>query len=406
MRRTFVSLSLTSAIAACLGAAPAEAASFAQIYAFKGGADGVGANSLIAANGMLYGTTALGGVALWDEGTVFSLTTTGTHTVLHVFASNADGAFPNSVSVVGGVLRGTAMYFGDSWCGTYGGCGAIFTVNADGTDSVITLREQGTAAKFYGAGLGPLLGRGRSLYGVTSYGGEHAYGTLIRVTPGQTAQRLYSFGGGIDGSGPSGGLVALHDVLYGTTVSGGGVGCGGYGCGTIFSWSVHNGVQILYRFQGGADGSHPQGNMVVDHGVLYGTTAEGGGYTGFDGNAFNGAGTVFRFDPATGTETVLHAFRGGPKDGQGPTAKLALIGHTLYGTTTQGGNHFCIDWGCGVVFGVTPHGHETVLYNFTGGQDGYAPDNLVALNGVLYGTTYGGGGAGAPANGSVFSVTP
>lgn len=406
MRLTIVAAPLAAMLAAWLDAAPGQAASYAQVYAFKGGADGVGAKSLIAANGMLYGTTTLGGDSLWDGGTVYSLSTSGAHTVLHKFAGASDGAFPDSVSLIGGAIYGTSAYYRDEWCGVHGGCGAIFTVNADGSDWVVTFRAQSEGAQYAGAGLGPLVVRGDNLWGVTELGGAHGYGTLFHYAPGGKIKVVYSFGGGTDGANPVGSLVLMRGVLYGTSLNGGGAGCGGFGCGTIFSWSEHDGVRVLYRFKGGSDGSHPQGNMVVDRSMLHGTTVDGGGYTGFDGNARNGAGTVFRFDPGTETETVLHAFRGGPKDGQGPTAKLAVINHTLYGTTTLGGPKFCVLWGCGVVFSLSQGGHEKVLYSFTGGSDGFAPDNLVALNGVLYGTTYGGGASQAPFNGSVFSVTP
>jgi uncharacterized repeat protein (TIGR03803 family) len=63
----------------------------------------------------------------------------------------------------------------------------------------------------------------------------------------------------------------------------------------------------------------------------------------------------------------------------------------LYGTTQNGGPA-----GAGVVYKVEPAGHETVLYTFTGAEDGYQPMSGVIRDsaGNLYGTTYGGGTAG------------
>jgi uncharacterized repeat protein (TIGR03803 family) len=77
----------------------------------------------------------------------------------------------------------------------------------------------------------------------------------------------------------------------------------------------------------------------------------------------------------------------------------------LYGTTEGGGTGNCYILGCGVVFEVDPTGHETVLYTFTGGSDGDVPEAGVIRDaaGNLYGTTVGGGAAGA---GVVFKVTP
>jgi uncharacterized repeat protein (TIGR03803 family) len=112
----------------------------------------------------------------------------------------------------------------------------------------------------------------------------------------------------------------------------------------------------------------PQGN-------LYGTTCEGG-------SAF--AGTVFKVDP-TGKETVLYGFTGST-DGGSPQAGVIRASHSnLYGTTYYGGNQ-----GAGTVFKVNTVGRETVLHNFTSGNDGWLPLGGSLLRdsaGNLYGTT-------------------
>ena len=71
----------------------------------------------------------------------------------------------------------------------------------------------------------------------------------------------------------------------------------------------------------------------------------------------------------------------------------------LYGTTSDGGGSA----NQGVVFKVGPSGHETLLYTFTGGNDGGSSDAGVILgqDGNLYGTTDGGGSAN---QGVVFRV--
>jgi len=78
----------------------------------------------------------------------------------------------------------------------------------------------------------------------------------------------------------------------------------------------------------------------------------------------------------------------------------------LYGTTTLGGkvNNDC-PGGCGVVFKLDASGGETVLYNFTGGTDGYYPLTGVTLDaqGNLYGSASGGGAHGY---GTVFRISP
>ena len=57
-------------------------------------------------------------------------------------------------------------------------------------------------------------------------------GTVFSVTLSGQERVLYSFGQEPDGENPQGGLVNLHGVLYGTTGNGGGQP---YGGGTVFS---------------------------------------------------------------------------------------------------------------------------------------------------------------------------
>ena len=94
---------------------------------------------------------------------------------------------------------------------------------------------------------------------------------------------------------------------------------------------------------------------------------------------------------AAGKQTVLYSFTCGA-DGYGPAEGVIRdAAGTFYGTTTGGstGNS-------GVVFKVDLSGHETVLYNFTGGTDGDQPYAGVIRDsaGNLYGTTAVGGASG------------
>jgi uncharacterized repeat protein (TIGR03803 family) len=100
---------------------------------------------------------------------------------------------------------------------------------------------------------------------------------------------------------------------------------------------------------------------------------------------------VYRLDP-TGQETVLYTFTGG-NDGGNPYAAVILdSAGNLYGTTSAGGAA-----GAGVVYKLDTTGQETVLYTFTGGTDGKGPYAGVIQDpaGNFYGTTYYGGTAGA-----------
>jgi uncharacterized repeat protein (TIGR03803 family) len=76
----------------------------------------------------------------------------------------------------------------------------------------------------------------------------------------------------------------------------------------------------------------------------------------------NNAGTVLKLD-ASGKESVLYRFTGG-EDGSNPMAGLVRDGSgNLYGTTTQNGSA-----GWGTVFKLSSTGALTVLHAFTGGQ--------------------------------------
>jgi uncharacterized repeat protein (TIGR03803 family) len=159
--------------------------------------------------------------------------------------------------------------------------------------------------------------------------------------------------------------------------------------------------------------------------VLYTFTggAEGGSPVGglirdAEGNLYgttccdgaHGAGTVFMLD-TSGNETVLYSFTGA-EDGDQPYASLIRDAKgNLYGTTYWGGVSTKCNGGngCGVVFKLDKSGKETVLHSFTGnGGDGANPyDGLVLdAKGNLYGTTEFGGGSSACSGGCgvVFGV--
>jgi len=116
---------------------------------------------------------------------------------------------------------------------------------------------------------------------------------------------------------------------------------------------------------------------------------------------------------ASSRETVLYAFTGG-EDGAGPVAGLVEDATgAFYGTTTLGGGGPCYSGaGCGTVFKLTPSAHgyvESVLYRFNGTEDGAYPWGGLALDasGALYGTTVQGGNCSESEGcGTVFKLTP
>lgn len=159
--------------------------------------------------------------------------------------------------------------------------------------------------------------------------------------------------------------------------------------------------KVLYSFSGGSDGGTPYyGPLVLDpEGNLYGTTQFGGnGSCVFNG--IYGCGTVFELSPnpdGTWTEKVLHSFSGIDGDGAQPFHGVVIDeAGNLYGTTFYGGLTSCPGGlGCGIVFELTPSNGswtESILYQFTGGADGWNPSAGLTLgaSGDLYGSTLNG----------------
>jgi len=210
---------------------------------------------------------------------------------------------------------------------------------------------------------------------------------------------LYNFGE------PASGYDASTNVifdpsgnLYSTTDLGGANPSDDFG--TVFELSPDGTETILHNFiytPDGSDGVNPAAGLVRDSaGNLYGTTSLGG---------TSDEGAIFKIDSA-GNETILHNFAGGTTDGAYPGPGNLIIGsaRNLYGTTTLGGA-----FGFGTAYELSPGGTLTVLYSFTGGDDGGSPESGLVMDssGNLYGTTLNGGKSQSNCGcGVVFRLSP
>jgi uncharacterized repeat protein (TIGR03803 family) len=238
-----------------------------------------------------------------------------------------------------------------------------------------------------------------------------AFSLPIIATQSAQAQSfnvIYRFTGHESAANPVAGLaIDRGGNLYGTSAWG-----GTYGHGTVFELKRPSSGFVfspLYSFAGGNDGAFPLARVVIGaNGTLYGTTAVGGSGEG---------GTVYNLRPSPKVcvsalcpwiETVLYRFTGG-NDGRNPWAGVVFDqSGNLYGATSNGDSA-----GAGVVYELMPfHGGWTdqVLYTFTGGQDGENPLATLTLDnaGNLYGTTNVGGtpGCGDFGCGTVYELTP
>ncbi|HEY6326461.1 MAG TPA: choice-of-anchor tandem repeat GloVer-containing protein [Candidatus Cybelea sp.] len=193
------------------------------IYEFKGGADGAQpAGRLIALGGDLYGTTQYGGrrtaFCATGCGTVFRLAPDGSaETVLYRFAygpRNADGAYPAAgLAAVAGVLYGTTASGGL-------GSGTAFSLHpATKVERTLHVFDPST-----NDGTHPdarLIDLGGALYGTTRDGGTRAEGTIFQISKAGAERVLYSFTAKPDGAKPEAQLLSLAGTLYGTTSRGG-----------------------------------------------------------------------------------------------------------------------------------------------------------------------------------------
>lgn len=406
------------------GIGPAQ--TYTSLYLFSGSDGKLPVAPVTIGGSVLYGTTAFGGSD--GFGNVFSLTPptmpggAWTETVLHAFTGH-DGFSPFGSVLIGanGVLYGTTYLGGPSKSGT------VFSLtppNSPGGSWTETTLHAFSGSLTGGSTDGGypqapvVMDSDGVLYGTTTYGGEYGAGTIFAVTPraasagGSWAEKiLHNFGAGGDGTEPLAGLViGSGKVLYGTTFNG-----GAYGGGTVFalrpppgsggSWTE----SVLYSFSNGADGGAPYyGSLVIGSGgQLYGTTETGGA---------NDTGTVYSLTPpatAGGAwqETVLYSFTYGA--GKLPLGGLAInISGDLFGTTSTGGSP---QDAAGTVFRlappVSPGGawQYTVLHNFTfGATEGEFPYAGVVLGpqGMLFGTTSGLDPGGTGDGGTVFALTP
>jgi len=333
-------------------------------------------------SGNLYGATEVGGAGscpYYGCGTVFKLAPDGTETILHSFAGGqADGAYPYGSLILdkAGNLYGTTSQGGNQTCfGNTGGCGTIFKIAPNGTETVLYFFKGGSDG---GEPVATLAADDAgNFYGTTLVGGGTGChkgwgcGTVFKLAPGGTETVLYAFTDRRLGSEPWGGVILdLKGTLYGTTAKG-----GHHNMGIVFRLSPAGKTKILHEFTGASDGGEPQTNLVVDQGGdVFGTT-EGGGA--------NGSGTLFEIAP-DGTETELYSFPSGQQDSY-PIGGLTVDKRNNFLGTTE--NNY------GAVYEIGPSGQETVLHTFANGQEGWGAWGrlIIGKNGRLYGTTAVGG---------------
>ena len=248
---------------------------------------------LIQANdGNFYGTTYYGGTS--GYGTIFKITPAGVLTTLYTFCTQTgctDGAMPRA-----GLMQATdGNLYGTTFGGGANGNGTVFKITTGGTLTMLHSFASTDGANPYS---GLMQATDGNLYGTTYHGGfnnctgDPGCGTVFKITPGGTLTTLYSFCGQTgcpDGSWPSGLIQATDGNFYGTNWGDGANNCY-YGCGTVFEITPEGMLGTLHNFQlpkhPASNDASPNAVIQGTDGNLYGTTG-GGGYS-------QSTGTVFR----------------------------------------------------------------------------------------------------------------
>ena len=302
-----------------------------------------------------------------------------------------------------------------------------------------------------GTALGPLVrASDGALYGTTYAGGSASRGTVFRFDPDSgTLRVLHAFGTLAEGWGPLGGLVQVGGSLYGVAQRGPGDGSGLSGQGTVFHVVLATGAVVtdvafrsaglsspagpltlgpdgrlygatsgdaLYAFDpaGGtlthllsldrAVGDLPKSLTLGPDGRLYGNASYGG--PPLPNGGLEGAGTIFRYTPATNAVELVYALApANGVDGRDPGHLLAASDGHFYGVTTRrsdgtqgGGTLFRLRAGAGGAFTYEP------LRALERLADG-APSNTIltqAADGLIYGTA----AVGPNGSGTLFRFDP
>ena len=377
-------------------------ANYRVLHHFDGWDGSAPYGHLISVGGRLYGMTA--GDSIRNTGMVFSIAPDGSdYTLLHHFAGQpTDGQWPH-----GSLFFQDDTLYGITWAGGCGGgvcpnrdntgCGTLFSHKTDGSDyNVFWEFACGGEDDYASLPNAHFISDGNRLYSTASTGsssGGESGGAVFAVQPDGTGfTLLHSFEefNVEDGFQPGAGLVLEDGVLYGTTFFGGEYG--EHGLGTVFSIRTDGSdFTTLHHFSGHPDDGESCGSTpILAYGRLYGVTMDGGAYNN---------GVIFSMRLDGSDYQVLHHFTG---EDSGPMEGVIMVEGRLYGATTPGGFGTGTN---GVIYSLGMDGSDyKVLHRFTypEGDDGYWVDGRLLLAGdTLYGLASHGGNTG---HGVIFAL--
>jgi uncharacterized repeat protein (TIGR03803 family) len=283
------------------------------LFSFNG-TNGIdpGSKILLANNGYIYGVARLGGA--YGYGVIFRYdTSTGKDTVLFNFDSISDGASPPALA---------------------------------------------------------LQASNGLIYGETRYGGTHFAGTLFSFDPATNVLTVLVNFHDTLGEDPDGFMLqASNGLIYGHCSFG-----GAHNDGVVFCYNINTGKDSVAINFDGTNGSTSHELMQASNGLIYGITQYGGAYD---------EGVLYAYNPVNGDDTIVVNFEN--PFGIYPTGYVCQVGNDfLYGVTGMGGTN-----GNGLMYRYNiATGQDTVFYNFpASGNMGEDPSGVAfiqAPGGLLY----------------------
>lgn len=389
---------------------------------------------MVASNGLIYGTTQLGGAN--GRGCIFSYSPAAS-TNIKVYNFPALPAAATGAQPFGGLVQATGgLLYGTTSVGGANGFGTLYSFNITG--AVFTsLHDFATATGRSVLGELAQAANG-NIYGAASAGGTNSGGVIFGYTIGTDTYTPHVHLSSATGTSPfSRMLVASDGKLYGTCNQGGtnnnGViysfnpttnaytveyemSTGGYSdvwggviedpAGTLLCLATDGGtasegaflrlnlstdvITELVSFSL-ANGATPKGKlMLATNGKFYGVTSAGGP---------DNLGILFSYDPGTSTFARLADFN--TTVGTFPLGTLVQSGNNLYGVCSNGGtNNNGTLFEFAIATSTLTKKKDLALLS-----TGYQPQNglFKAANGKLYGNTSAGAANGL---GGIFEYIP
>jgi len=278
-----------------------------------------------AGNGKFYGTTIFGGST--NNGSLFQFDPSSGGIAL-IFSLP-----PGYIVQAALTPAGNGLFYGTAFGGGCGGYGCVFKF-----DPSIGYLYPFYFNRFDGStpGAALTLASNGKFYGTTLYGGANNVGSIFEFDPSNGVITGKASFNGANGRNPYAELTPDgNGKFYGTTLYG-----GANNVGSIFEFDpTSGGISIRASFAG-ANGAQPKAALTpAGNGKFYGTTSYGGA---------NNQGSIFEFDPSVGDIALMASFDGA--SGANPTAALVQAGNGLfYGTANNGGAN-----GAGSIFEFDP----------------------------------------------------